>query len=178
MAGVTIYSAHRDVLDALITSGKVKSAAGATETGPFREQRDAYVLALAIGLARGEPTDVADLPRSKKDSIPIRDSVLFAARGAQELSEVVALLGPETSGPLEQRLKKQLERLGDEQLDARCEMMDRYAFAGFEWLQERMGDESGVQALLLAAVDELECGEDEELEVDSVQDPLLKVLLD
>ena len=33
MADVTIFSEHRDILDSLITSRKVKSVAGATKTG-------------------------------------------------------------------------------------------------------------------------------------------------
>src|SRR5262245_51376408 len=92
MAEVTIFAEHRDILDALITSRKVKSVAGATRSGPFKDQRDAYVFAASIAMALNAPTPSDRMPTKKKDATPIRDSVFLGAAGARELSLAVGLI--------------------------------------------------------------------------------------
>jgi hypothetical protein len=178
MAVVTIYSEHRDTLDALITSGKVKSAAGATKTGPFRDQRDAYVFAASLALALGGPCAEGAMPKSKKGVTTIRDSVVFGAAGAEELSCAAVLLSEGSGDPFEAVIRSQLELISDERLQERLTLLDRYAFVGFEWLKEHQKDESTVRELTLSALNDLSPAEvvvDVEL---SVLDPLFDVLLD
>ena len=176
MAQVMIYPEHRDVLDALISSGKVKSVMGATRTGPFSEQRDAYVFAASIGMAISGVEVHGEVPESKKGATSIRDSVFFGADGAEELSQMAVLL-EEEGAALEQELKRQLTRLADDDLSERLELLDQYAYAGFEWLRDRWKDEATVRDLILTVLDEVECTADESTQHAHVEDPLLDVLL-
>ncbi len=134
MANVNIYAEHRDILDALITSGKVASVAAATKTGPFKEQRDAYVFAASIALALNTLTPKEKMPTSRQGVTTIRDSVFLGAAGAKEVAITVALCDQNKRLDIEEPLARQLELISDANLQARFVLLDRYAHAGFSWL--------------------------------------------
>lgn len=176
MASVKIYAEHRDILDVLITSGKVSSVAGGTKTGPFREQRDAYVFAAAIGLAMQNPTPESRMPKAKKQDTPIRDVVFVGAAGAREVCLTASLLDERDEESLEQSLNRQLKLIAETELAEQFELLDRYAHAGFSWLAKRQEDESSVRDLILAAIDQIERVESAITDTSSVHDPLLDML--
>jgi hypothetical protein len=157
MAQVNIYPEHREVLDGLISSAKVASQLGAVATGPFKEQRDAYVFAAAIGIALGKSTPENEMPKTKKkDAISIRDSVLFGADGAKELSLIVILLqdlGDTDSN--EAGLRRQLDEIANGDFAARFALLDRYAYAGLSWLGEYMKDAGTIRELVMEAMDKV-----------------------
>lgn len=157
MAQVTVYPEHREILDGLISSGKVASQMGATATGPFKEQRDAYVFAASIGLALGQPTPEAQMPKAKKkDTISIRDSVLFGADGAKELSLTAVLLQElDDSDNPESGLRVQLDDIADPDFATRFALLDRYAYAGFSWLAGYMKDVGTIRELVMEAIDKV-----------------------
>jgi hypothetical protein len=157
MANVYVYPEHRDVLDGLISSGKVGSQLGATATGPFREQRDAYVFAASIGIALGKPTPEEDLPKSRgRDTISIRDSVFFGADGAKELSLTAVLLqGLEDADETELSLRRQLDDIAAGDLTLRFALLDRYAYSGFAWLRKYMKDAGTIRDLVMEAIDKV-----------------------
>ena len=154
MASVHIYKEHQDILNGLITSNKVGSTLGATETGPFKENRDAYVFAASIGLALGSPTPVDQMPKSKAKGLAIRDSVFLGSKGAEELSLTVTLVQElNMDDDAETALKEQLETLTDGDHTARFAILDRYAHAGFAWLDSYQGDTASIRDLVLEAID-------------------------
>jgi hypothetical protein len=157
VANVNIYPEHREVLDGLISSAKVGSQLGAIATGPFRDQRDAYVFAASIGIALGKPADSAEMPKTKKkETIGIRDSVLFGAEGAKELSITAVLLQDLGGGDsTEAGLRKQLDEIADGDFAARFAILDRYAYAGFSWLARYMKDASTIRELVMEAIDKV-----------------------
>jgi len=177
MANVSIYPEHRDILDALITSAKVASIAAATKTGPFKDQRDAYVFAASLALARGKPQDESAMPTAKRDVTTIRDSVFLGAAGAEPLACAVVLIQDGGDGTVEDGLARQLDLLTEDALQERLTVLDRYAYAGFEWLKEYQQDESTIRDLIMTALDEIECVEGNPASEVDVQDPLLDVLL-
>ncbi len=156
MATVHIYAEHRGVLDSLISSAKVASQLGAAATGPFKDQRDAYVFASSIGLALGRPIEPADMPRSKTDTIQIRDSVFLGADGARELS-ITAVLLQELGerDDTEAGLRKQLEEVADGDLAVRFSILDRYAYSGFAWLASHQKDVGTTRELVMEAIDKV-----------------------
>lgn len=178
MANVTIYPEHRDILDALIATAKVSSLAGATRTGPFAAQRDAYVFAAAVALARGKPQDASEMPKARKDITTIRDSVFLGASGASELAYTVVLMEDDPDSSTDVNLSRQLTLLMDDKLEERLANLDRYAYAGFEWLKANQHDERTVRELILSALDEITCVESDPGGDLEVQDPLLEMLLD
>ena len=156
MAYVYIYPKHRSVLDGLITSSKVSSQLGAIATGPFKDQRDAYVFAASIGLALGTPTPETSMPKSKTDSISIKDSVFLGAAGATELSLVAPLLrGLSDDDDTENALRMQLKAVADRDDTARFALLDRYAYAGFCWLDDSANDTATVRELVMEAIDKI-----------------------
>jgi hypothetical protein len=177
MANVTIYSEHREILDSLISSGKVASTAGNTKTGPFKEMRDAYVYAVSIALALNSPTAVDKMPTTKKDQTQIRDSVFLGAGGATEVSFAVALVTETDQNSIEQSLAQQLALISEQQLEERFALLDRFAHAGFAWLAARQVDESSIRDLLLTAIDEIECVTSETVATEVIHDPMLDLLL-
>jgi len=176
MASVKIYAEHRDILDALITSGKVASVAGATKTGPFREQREAYVFAAAIAMALRTPTAASNMPKPLKGDTPIRDSVFVGAPGAREACLAASLLDERDEESLELSLNRQLNLIAETELAEQFEILDRYAHAGFAWLAKHQEDESSVRDLVLAAIDQIECVEADITDTTGVRDPLLDML--
>ena len=176
MANVTIYAEHRDILDALITSGKVASVAGGTNTGPFKDQRDAYLYAVSIAMALNKPTAVEKMPTSKKNNTSIRDSVFLGAAGARELAISVALLIEKEDASIEQSLSHQLDLISEEHLDERFSLLDRFAHAGFSWLDKRRSDESSIRDLVLTSVDEIDCVNSEASATEVVSDPMWDML--
>jgi hypothetical protein len=178
MANVSIYPEHRDILDALITTGKVSSIAGATRTGPFSAQRDAYVFAAALSIARGKPHPDTEMPSARKEVTTIRDSVFLGAAGAEPLTFAVVLIDDSATDSAEAGLSKQLDLLMDDKLQERLTTLDRYAYAGFEWLRTNQGDERTIRELVLTALDEITCVETDPGSQLEVQDPLLEMLLD
>jgi hypothetical protein len=124
MASATIYPEHREILDGLISSSKVASQLGAVATGPFRDQRDAYILAASIGIALGKPAAEADIPKTKtKDAISIRDHVIEAAEGGRELGITAVLLQEmDPSDETEVGLRSQLEQIAEGDLSARIQL--------------------------------------------------------
>ena len=157
MANVNIYPEHRDILDGLISSAKVSSQLGATATGPFKDQRDAYIFAAAIGIALGRPTPDIEMPKTKKkDTIAIRDSVLLGADGAKEISLTVILLQDlGDADHSESGLRKQLDEVADGDLTARFNLLDRYAYTGFGWLADYMKDAGTIRELVMEAIDKV-----------------------
>jgi hypothetical protein len=119
MANITIYDEHRDVLDSLITSGKVASVAGATRTGPFKEMRDAYVYAVSIALALNKPTPMDRMPISKKGHQPIPSHVFLGGIGAVEVAIAVALVEEIDHSTIEQSLAHQLDLISEQRLGDR-----------------------------------------------------------
>jgi hypothetical protein len=177
MANVTIYDEHRDILDSLISSGKVASPAGATKTGPFKEMRDAYVYAVSIALALNKPTPADKMPTSKKDHTQIRDSVFLGAGGANEVAIAAVMVTETDHSTIEQSLAHQLDLISEEQLGERLALLDRFAHAGFAWLAKRRADESSVRDLMLTAIDEIECVSSETTATEVLHDPMLEMLL-
>lgn len=157
MASVNIYPEHREVLDGLISSAKVGSQLGATATGPFKDQRDAYIFAAAIGIALGRPTPDNEMPKTKKkDTISIRDSVLLGADGAKEISLTVVLLQDlGDSDHTEVGLRRQLDEVADGDLTIRFALLDRYAYEGFDWLAEYVKDAGTIRELVMEAIDKV-----------------------
>lgn len=176
MANVTIYAEHRDILDALITSGKVSSVAGATKTGPFKDQRDAYVFAASIAMALNNPTPSDSMPSSKKANTSIRDSVFVGAAGAKEIAIAVAMIVDTDHPSIDQSLSYQLDLISEEQITERFSLLDRFAHSGFKWLADRRNDESSVRDLILTAVGEIECVRADDSAMEDVRDPLLDML--
>lgn len=177
MANVTIYPEHRDILDALITTAKVASTAAATRTGPFTAQRDAYVFAASLAIARGKPQSESDMPSAKKDVTTIRDSVFLGAAGAEPLTYAVVLLDEAVDETVESGLSRQLDLLMDDKLQERLSMLDRYAYAGFEWLKKSQRDERTIRELVLTALDEISCIGSNLTSDMNVHDPLMEMLL-
>ena len=158
MANVNIYAEHREVLDGLISSAKVGSQLGAVATGPFKDQRDAYVFAASIGIALGKPAAQAEMPKTKKKdaTISIRDSVLFGAEGAKEISITAVLLQELNGGDsTEAALRAQLEQVAEGDLAARFLILDRYAYAGFSWLATYLKDVGTIRELVMEALDKV-----------------------
>lgn len=157
MANVNIYPEHREVLDGLISSSKVGSQLGALATGPFKDQRDAYVFAASIGIAFGKAAVVSEMPKTKKkETIQIRDSVFFGADGAKELSITAVLLQDLGDGDsTEAGLHKQLDEVADGDFGVRLSILDRYAYAGFSWLATYMKDVGTIRELVMEAIDKV-----------------------
>ncbi|MEU8076021.1 hypothetical protein AB0B31_11265 [Catellatospora citrea] len=176
MANVNIYPAHRAVLDALITTGKAKSIAAGTKTGPFREMRDAYVFAASLALAMNQPASADQMPETKKDVVPIQDRVFLGAEGAPELAAAAVLTSADDGDVARESLRSQLDLLSEQQLAERLQLLDRYAFAGFEWLRVQQKDESGVRDLVLSAIDSVDCVLREVGDDSGVHDPLYSLL--
>ena len=177
MASVTIYSVHKDILYALITSKKVSAVEGGTKTGPFKAQRDAFVFAASIGFALGDSGKPDMLPTSKADSVTIPDRVFMGAVGAPELSNTAALLDESDEDSTESGLVRQLDLINEDHLNKQFEILDRYAFIGFEWLRANEDDESSIQNLVLAAIDQVASKEHELEDFNAVRDPLMDMLL-
>jgi len=178
MANVYIYAEHREILDDLITSNKVASQLGATATGPFKEQRDAYVFAASMGMALGGPTPETSMPRSKKGAIDIRDNVFWGSKGARELAVTAVLLQSQGDrGTSDAGLRGQLEEIANES-DAgpRLALLDRYAFAGFSWLKERKKDLSTTRDLVMEAIDKIASVEIGNGSPPAINDPLANLL--
>ncbi|QDV24632.1 hypothetical protein [Aureliella helgolandensis] len=177
MANVTIYAEHRDMLDALITSGKVASIAGATKTGPFKDQRDAYVFAASIAIALNNPTAVDSMPKTTKDNTLIKDHTLLAANGGKEIAITVAMTTMDIEHlTIDQSLSYQLDLISEERVVERLSLLDRFAHAGFKWLAERRDDESSIRDLMLTAIDEIDCLKSDDSATEDVRDPLLDLL--
>lgn len=178
MANVTIYSEHRDILDALITTAKAASVAAATRTGPFTAQRDAYVFAASLALANGKPQSESEMPSAKKEVTTIRDSVFLGAAGAEPLAYAVILLEETVDETVAVGLSRQLDLLMEDKLQERLAMVDRYAYAGFEWLKKTQRDERTIRELVLTALDEISCTGGNSMATDiNVHDPLMEMLL-
>jgi hypothetical protein len=176
MASVNIYPEHRDIIDALITSGKVASVAAGTKTGPFKDQRDAYVFAASIAMAINSPTPAGKMPTSRKGVTPIRDSVFLGASGAKDLCLVASLLDERAEESVEESLVRQLDMIADSNLVGQFELLDRYAHAGFSWLAKHQEDESTIRDLVFTAIDQIECIETDISEMPNLRDPLLDML--
>ncbi|MGW4014768.1 hypothetical protein ACWECW_00505 [Rhodococcus ruber] len=177
MANVTIYPEHRNILDALISTGKTSSVAAATRTGPFSAQRDAYVFAASIALALGLPQEEADMPRSRKETTTIRDSVFLGADGAEALTFTVSFIEEYADESINDGLSRQLNSLTEDLLQDRLTQLDRYAYAGFEWLRKHQRDESSVRDLILSTLNEVSCVESAPPDSAEVHDPLLEMLI-
>ncbi len=117
------------------------------------------------------------MPTVKKDVTPIRDSVFLGADGAESLAYAVALLDSDGERNAEDELSRQLDSLMEDKLQERLSLLDRYAYAGFEWLKNYQKDESTIRELVLTALDEVSCVETEPNSVVQLRDPLLDMLL-
>ncbi|MEU5222164.1 hypothetical protein AB0G55_05790 [Streptomyces toyocaensis] len=176
MANVNIYPDHRDILDSLVTSGKAKSAAAGTKTGPFKEMRDAYVFAATLAMALNQPTAAEEMPTSKRGVLPIQDRVFFGADGATEITAAVVLTSAAPDQTIDYSLRSQMDLLASENMAEQLALLDRYAHAGFDWLRKHSQDESSIRDLVMTAIDTVECTEREVGDGSQVQDPLLGLL--
>lgn len=176
MANVNIYPTHRDILDSLVTSGKAKSVAASTKTGPFKEMRDAYVFAASLAMALNQPTPVENMPASKKDVLSIQERVFLGADGAPEITAAAALTSAAPDQAINDSLRSQLDLLASENLVEQLALLDRYAHAGFEWLLKHRQDESSIRDLVMSTIDTVECAKREVGDESAVQDPLLSLL--
>ena len=177
MASVWIYPEHKELLDQLISTSKVGSAAGATKTGPFKEQREAYVFAASIGLALGEPSkaeDLASIPRRKKTEI--RDTVFMGTSGADELSYATKLIVDEMGRDSIDQLHEALSSISQEALPERLSVLDRFAHAGFNWLLEMQEDSASITDLVLSAIREVQPSGWDQLDGEIPADPLFELL--
>jgi hypothetical protein len=168
---------HQALLDSLVATSKAKSVAAGTKTGPFREMREAYVFAASLALALNQPAPADQLPASKKDATPIQDRVFFGAEGAPELAATVVLTSAIGGDVAREALRSQLDMLSEQKMAERLALLDRFAYAGFEWLREHQKDESGVRDLVLSAIDSVDCVQREADDDSAVQDPLWSMLL-
>jgi len=176
MASVFVYPVHRPLLDSLVSTGKAKSVAAGTKTGPFREMRDAYIFVASLALAMNQPASPDAMPESKKDTIEIQDRVFLRTEGARELAAAAVLTSADAGDFERDTLRHELDLLSEQLLGERLALLDRYAFAGFEWLRERQGDESGVRDLVLSAIDSVDCIQRQVDDDSDVQDPLWSML--
>ena len=175
MPSVKIYAEHRDILDALITSKKVASVGGATKTGPFSTQIDAYVFAASLAMASNMPTATDNMPKAK-NATPIEEDVVLRAFGARELCFTATLKEEGSDESLTDSLNRQLRTLADRDFTSLFQNLDRYAHAGFSWLAKHQEDESSIRDLVLAAIDQIECVESNITDASGVRDPLLDML--
>ena len=74
-------------------------------------------------------------------------------------------------------LARQLDFISREHLNKQFDILDRYAYVGFEWLQNNQEDESSIQNLVLAAVDQVVSQEHQLEDFNAVRDPLMDMLL-
>ena len=159
MANVYIYPEHVELLNLLITSSKVSSKIGATETGPFKDMRDAYVFAASIGFAL---EDCATLPKLRsKDAALIRDGVLLGADGARALCySAVLLQGPDPEDLNPAVLSELLGQLTADDWTEKFALLDGYAYAGFSWLLKNLRDTQSIRDLILETIDSLSSRDD------------------
>ena len=175
MASVRVYAEHRDILDAMITSRKVASVGGATRTGPFATQIDAYVFAASIAMAMDQPTEVDKMPKVKNGT-PIEEETVLRAFGAKELCFAAALLHVESDESSFDALNRQLRGLADCDFTTLFQNLDRFAYAGFSWLAAHQEDESSIRDLVLATINQIERVESVVADSTEVCDPLLDML--
>ena len=116
------------------------------------------------------------MPKSKKDNTSIRDSVFVGAAGAKEIEIAVALVVDTEHDTTDKSLSYQLDLISEEHMAERLELLDRFAHAGFKWLNERRSDESGIRDLMLSAIGEIDCVKSDESATGDVHDPLLDML--
>jgi hypothetical protein len=176
VASVFVYPVHQPLLDSLIATGKAKSVAAGTKTGPFREMRDAYIFVASLALAMNQPARADEMPDSKKDALEIQDRVFLRAEGARELAAAVVLTSADGGDVERETLRSELNLLSEQMSADRLTLLDRYAFAGFEWLREHQNDESGVRDLVLSAIDSVDCVQRQVDDDSAVQDPLWSML--
>ncbi|WP_141691820.1 hypothetical protein [Nocardia brasiliensis] len=171
-----VYPDHKDILDILVTTGKAKSVAAATKTGPFSDMRDAYVFAASLAIAMNRRTPFDEMPKSRRDATEIQDRVFLRAEGADEIAGAVSLTSADADDMTREMLHSQLDLLSEEKKTERLALLDQYAHAGFDWLKEHARDESGVHDLILSAVEGVGRIEREMGDESLVQDPLLPLL--
>ena len=85
MAQLRIDSKHQQVVDLLVSSGRVASVTGRAKTGPFTAMRQVVVLAAAVGLASNRHHEVETAGK-----LTIHDYVMNGAVETQELAFVLA----------------------------------------------------------------------------------------
>ena len=123
------------------------------------------------------PTPVEEMPTSKKDITPIRDTVFLGAQEAKEICLTATLIDVRDGEQHTDSLSRQLDVIGSDDLSVQFELLDRYAFAGFTWLSANREDESSIQDLLLSLVDEIQPVAAELGDASEVRDPLMEMLL-
>ncbi|EJZ12214.1 hypothetical protein MVAC_03121 [Mycolicibacterium vaccae ATCC 25954] len=118
------------------------------------------------------------MPTARKDVTTIRDQVFLGANGASALAYAVTLIEDHPDESAEATLSRQLDLLMDDKLQDRLTALDRYAYAGFEWLKTNQADERTTRELVLTALDEIACVATGPGEIPQIHDPLLEMLLD
>ncbi|ONH60711.1 hypothetical protein CcI49_08825 [Frankia sp. CcI49] len=178
MANVHIYPEHQGILNGLVSTHRVASHEGRTETGPFNSYRDAYVFAASLGVALNQPTSESAMPTSKRGSTDIHDTTFLDADGARELVFTVILLqGLDDHDVAENGLRVQLERIADTDKGESLALLDRYAYAGFEWLKKTTKDVGTTRELVMEAIDKVVSVDHAPVDFLSQKDPLLKFLM-
>jgi hypothetical protein len=102
--------------------------------------------------------------------------VFLGAVGAKELAIAVALSLETDHSSVEVSLAHQLDLISDERLVERFALLDRFAHAGFSWLDKRREDESNVRDLVLTTIDEIDCVKSDPAAKVDVHDPLMDML--
>lgn len=142
MASVRIYPQHAKLVARLITSANTRSAVGAAATGAFSKLREAYIFAAALGIASASKVDAAQMGKFKENSgHAISENVFLVADGAEELVTLMTMLPDVADIEInDNALALRVSDLGKEDYTDRFELLDRYAFAGFEIISGEDGD--------------------------------------
>lgn len=177
MASVRIYPKHAPLVARLVTSANTRSAAGAAATGPFQTLREAYVFAASLGIAAGTATDPSVMEKFKESpGHAISENVFFVADGAEELVTLMAMLPDGTDTEVtDELLTSRVGDLGKEDYTERFELLDRYAYAGFDAIAREDGDVPVRDTMLacLATIKPVVHGEAELGDIDAVEAYLL-----
>ena len=173
MASIRIYPKHAPLAARLVTSANVRSAAAAAATGPFGTLREVYVFAASVGFAAGAAAETSAMEKFKdSDGHAIKEEIFFKADGAMELLTLVTMLPNGVSTEVnDNRLQERVSELSDDDFAARFEVLDRYAYAGFEIIAEEDGDvpERDILLACLAKIKPEPHGELELEDVDAVE---------
>ena len=171
-----VYEEHVKILNELLSTARTRSVEAGAETGPFQDIRSAYVFAASLGLALGEPTPKSEMPENKKQGREIADHTFFGTRGAKEVSLVAALVVDLDIDDVKSELRRRLELIGDGGLGDRLAILDRYAHAGFKWLDSHRDDEDSVRSLIFRAISEIQPALWSRPEFAGLEDPFLRLI--
>lgn len=128
---------HVSLMERLETNYNVKlrDTGSAFPTGPFSTHRDVYVFAASLGITSGEASPKDKMPPTSSNDITIKESIFREAPGAEELITLMALVSDSPipiSNDATDELRHRVELIAETDLTQRFDLLDRYAYAGFE----------------------------------------------